>query len=135
MAEVSPISAPSSPALPKLPDGKSRSAPQPAEALTTGISPAADHVIHEMQNRTFADRKSIARAGTEVGLNANELDIVHGFDAGADYLVLSSAYQSTTSVLDSGGYTWVLTSVGGANHAVAVIGSSAAIVSAQTIWL
>lgn len=66
------------PALPKLPDGQAHQRVQPAGGFAFGISPEADTVIRGLQNGFCADRKSIARAGMEVGLDWKELASLGG---------------------------------------------------------
>ena len=76
MAEVQ--TAPVSPALPKLPDGQAHTRSQPIGGFAFGISTEADTVIRGLQNGFCADRKSVARSGTEVGLDWKELASLGG---------------------------------------------------------
>ena len=72
------------------------------------------------------------------GPTAGEQDFVDGFEAAssgtADWMVMPAAYQASTSFFDSAGYAWIATNVGGGTHYVAIAGTSAATVQAQTIW-
>jgi hypothetical protein len=57
---------------PTLPEGQGRIKTPPGGVLQS-IDSAAAHVMDAFQNRMYADRKSIARTGAEVGLSPTEL--------------------------------------------------------------